>query len=633
MATILLFSSTNTVQGEVRLANLFSDGMVIQRNEPIKIWGWADANEKVELKFNKASASSVADESGYWSVTLPAMKEGGPYTIKVNNKTVSDILIGDVWLCSGQSNMELTVSRVMDMFADEITSYDNDQIRYVKVPITYNYHAPQSDLPNCTWKSINKEDVMNYSALCYFFAKELYKTAKVPIGIVNSSLGGSPIEAWIGDEMYEDYPVIKNSLGMYRSDDYMSTSRKASGLLNNAWYGTLNAVDPGLLGNWKSINVDVSEWEKADLFSNKWQRDADGQPAIGTIWFNRTFSAEGLDISKDATLRLGCIVDADSVFVNGIFVGTTSYQYPPRIYNVPAGTLKTSNNIITIRVITNGNAHFVEDKPYKIVQDNSEISLLGEWNYKRGAVMPSMPGSGLPQQMGPTGLYNAMIAPIYGAKFSGAIWYQGESNTGRTWQYADLLTNMINLWRGGFEQPNMPFFVIQLPEFLRPRANPSESGWAQMREAQSEAIKRTENSAVITTLGTGEWNDIHPLDKKTIGNRIALAARALVYGEKIVYSAPTLQSATHQENKVYLTFDMQGGKFDTSETIKGFALAGDDGRFVWADAKIDGNKVIVWSNQVDSPKQVRYAWADNPEGANLCNTIGLPVGSFRSDVK
>lgn len=633
-ATLLILALCLAAMGEakVSLPALIADGMVLQRGEPLTIWGTADAGEEVQVQFLKKKYRTQADDRGNWQIELPSLKAGGPYVMHINDLTVNDILVGDVFLCSGQSNMELPISRVTDMFADEVKEYENPNIRYFRVPIRHNFHEPQDNLSSGRWDALTRETVMNYSALVYFFAKRLIETTGVPVGIVNSSMGGSPVEAWMSEESLADFPEIRNNLGMLRSDEFIKANEELDRMRQNLWYKTLNEEDPGLKGKWWMADTDDSQWETVDLFSTSWQRDKYHQPAVGTSWFRRSFETGSIDTDREATLRMGCIVDSDSIFINGSFVGTTGYQYPPRIYKIPAGLLRPGKNVVAVRLTSNGAApHFVEDKPYKIVQGDREVDLRGEWKYKRGAVMPPLQGGSF-FGWRPTGLYNAMIHPLFGYKFKGAVWYQGESNVGRHKQYADLFPVMANTWRTGLGQPDLPFFVIQLPEFMKAYSYPTEGGWADMREVQAEIGKTLPRVATVVTLGTGEWNDIHPLDKKTIGDRLALAVRRLAYGENILASGPVYDSYEVDGNRIVLSFKEEGGKLQKNRELSGFAIAGADGKFVWAKAETDGEKVVIRSEEISEPCYVRYAWADNPSTANLRNTEGLPAGPFRIEI-
>ena len=507
----------------VQLPAVISDGMVLQRNQPIEIWGTAAPGTTVSVTLQDATAEATADAEGQWSATLPAMPAGGPYELKVGDLTVSDILVGDVWLCSGQSNMELPVSRVMDMFADEVRAYDNDQIRQFFVPKVTNFHGPQTDVLPTQWKPCTQQNVMDFSALAYFFAKEMYEKTGVPIGILRSAWGGTPVESWISEEGLSEFPLYLNDKRLYEDDDYIARIQALERESYGRWAATLWAADPGLHAAtpWYAQDFDDSDWRMVDMFSTRDWGNNGLNVQGGSHWLRRNVSIPHDWEGREATLRLGCIVDADSVYVNGTFVGNVTYQYPPRIYPIPAGLLKAGPNNITVRIISNGGQQpmFVPEKPYKIICGNDEVSLVGPWRYHQGAEMPAAPGSTFFCYK-PVCLYNAMIAPLTRLKVSGCIWYQGESNVGRRNEYADLLTAMITDWRRAFNDPDMPFYIVELADYLHPSDVGGRRAWAEMRTIQAQAADRNVGAWLIPNGDLGEWNDIHPLDKKTLGSRV-----------------------------------------------------------------------------------------------------------------
>lgn len=539
LAVLLCLCATSMVDAKVKLPALISDGMVLQREQPIKVWGTADAGESVQVKFLKNATPTgvkggklkvaytvTADVNGRWTLTLPAMKPGGPYILQVNDIELKDILVGDVWLCSGQSNMELPVSRVTDMFRDEIAAYENTNIRQLKVPNIFNFHAPQADLPDyVAWKPLTQENVMNFSALGYFFAKAMYEKNSIPVGLINSSWGGTPVEAWISEEGLKEFPKYINDKRQYEDDAYLKSIKQTEGLSFYRWNTSLYRGDAGLheATPWYAANYNDKDWKTVDLFSTDWGTNG-LNPINGSHWFRKEVEVPQDWNGKEATLRLGCIVDADSVYVNGTFVGTISYQYPPRIYTIPAGVLKAGKNTVTIRLISNnGYPHFVKEKPYKIICGNEEVSLQGEWKYRLGASMPPAPGM-MFFCYKPVCLYNAMIAPLQNYGIRGVLWYQGESNVDRRNEYAALLTVLIADWRSTFDNPELPFYIVELADFLSKDDISGRQAWAEMRKEQAKVAETNRNTRLIRNSDLGEWNDIHPLDKKNLGQRAAESA-------------------------------------------------------------------------------------------------------------
>lgn len=540
---VLLGLCMTPAEAKVKLPALISDGMVLQREQGIRVWGTADAGETVEVKFlkapNKPSALkghrlqttyvTTADAEGNWNISLPPLKAGGPYRMQINDIELSDILVGDVWLCSGQSNMELPVSRVTDLFAEEIAAYNNQQIRHIIVPKTYNFHAPQAELPTTSWKALTQENVMNFSALSYFFAKALYEKTNIPVGLINASWGGTPVEAWISEEGLKDFPLYINDKRQYEDDSYCNLIKEVEGKSFQRWKRSLWTGDSGLheATPWYAADYDDSEWQTVEMFSTDW--GTNGINSIGgSHWLRKEVEIPSHWADQEATLRLGCIIDADSVYVNGTFVGTTGYQYPPRIYRIPAGILKAGKNNVTVRIISNGGRpRFIPEKPYKFICTSTngtveEISLEGSWKYRLGAPMPNAPGMTFFCYK-PVCLYNAMIAPLKNYTVRGAVWYQGESNVSRRNEYANLLTAMIADWRKTFSNEKLPFYIVELADYLHKNDIGGRKAWAEMRAEQAKAAENNTHAVLIKNSDLGEWNDIHPLDKKTLGQRVAEA--------------------------------------------------------------------------------------------------------------
>ena len=509
----------------VSLPAVLSDGVILQRDRPVVIWGKADPGEKIDVRIANRHASARAAADSTWSVTLKPIKAGGPYTLDVNGRKIDDVLFGDLYLCSGQSNMELMVSRVTDFFRDEIDSYSNDYIREFKTSKEYAFHGPRADVSPSQWKKIRPGEVEKFGALVYFMAKELYeRNGGVPVGIVNSSWGGSKIENWLSHEAICDYPDMECRLRLVEDDTYRELVGKAEDRAAYLWYRTMTDTDPGYKGTHRaSPATDDSTWPEVELLGREWGK-ADGRPANGSHWLRRNFTVNAAQAGAQAELRLGCIVDADSVWVNGRFVGFTSYQYPPRIYKVPAGVLREGDNNVTVRVVSNaGTPHFVPEKPHKfILADSSEISLEGKWKHATGALMPKAPVR-TDFFQNPTVLYNGLIAPMANLQFSGVVWYQGESDIDIRSRYCKIMKSLIADWRQTFDNPILPFYIVELADFLHPSDTGGRAAWQQMRDAQRQAAEETDRAYWIKNGDIGEWNDIHPRDKKTPGRRTAEA--------------------------------------------------------------------------------------------------------------
>jgi sialate O-acetylesterase len=623
--------------GQVRLPKLISDGMVLQRDTKLKVWGWAEKGENISVNFINNTYKTTADAEGDWSVTLPELKAGGPYTMQIkgsNEITINNILIGDVWLCSGQSNMEHTVGSFSWVYKKEIANSTNNYIREFHVPPQFDFNEPQKDFQSGSWKEANPENVLDFSAVAYFFGKEIYDKYKVPIGLINSSLGGSPIESWISEEALKSFPAYYNEARIFRDSLLIKEIQESDSRRIGAWYNLSTVIDKEYKNRediLTSPTFDTSDWLTMTI-PGYWADTKIG-PINGVLWFRKTVNIPKSMVGEKAKILLGRIVDADSVFINGKYVGNTTYLYPRRRYDIPPNVLKEGENIVVIRVINNtGIGGFVLDKPYEIDTDKDTVDLKGDWIFKVGDIMPSLASQTFIRWK-PLGLYNAMIAPLLNYKIRGAVWYQGESNADRPIEYRKLFPAMINDWREKWGEGNFPFLFVQLPNFMEAKSEPSESNWALLREAQLMTLSLPETGMAVT-IDIGEWNDIHPVDKKDVGNRLALAAEKIAYGENnIVCSGPIYKSMKVKVNKIILTFDYVGSGLMAKGggSLKYFSIAGKDKKFIWAKAKIENNKVVVWSDKLTNPVAVRYAWADNPDGANLYNKEGLPASPFRTD--
>jgi len=632
---ILMLLIAPTVLCEVRLPKLVSDGMVLQREIPVKIWGWASSGEKVAVRLNGKSFETTCSTDGKWMITLPAQKAGGPFEMEIsgnNQIKLRNILFGDVWLCSGQSNMETPMSRVSPLYRNDIESAANSNIRLFQVPVRWNYNFPQKDIQGGKWEEANPQNILKYTAVGYFFARQLNEKYKVPVGIIQCAAGGSSAESWISEESLKAFPEQFKIAKQLSDSTYLKNLISTEQTDQRNWFSEISKNDLGRKSNsWDNPLLDDSSWLTFQLPSSFAEAGMDFKN--GVVWLRKEIDLPESCSGKQALLELGRIVDSDSVFINGKFVGTTGYQYPPRRYNITSGILKAGKNNITVRVISqSGVGAFIKDKPYQLNVGGQNFDLKGTWKYKVGAKCgPSPASTFFPGK--PLGLFNAMLCPIVNYTLKGMVWYQGESNADRAGDYKTVLTTLIGEWRKLWEQGNLPFLFVQLPDYMEPRKEPSEGGWATLRNQQLKTLS-VSNTAMAVTIGLGEKNDIHPLRKKEVGQRLALAAEKIAYGEKkIVTSGPIYQSLKVKGSKIELSFSDCGSGLTTSDDkeLKHFAIAGVDKKFVWAKAEIKGKKVIVWSEKIPKPVVVRYAWADNPEGANLSNKEGIPASPFTTE--
>lgn len=627
----------NTIQTQQLTPHaMVSDGMVLQRNANINIWGWSEPDENIAVRFLNHSYLTTADLNGKWSVTLQKLEAGGPYCMEIEGSkkiVLHDILIGDVWICSGQSNMQLPMERVADKYADLVADYTNPSIRQFDVPEHFDFHAPCENTEKSAWKSVSKETILRFTAVGFFFAKELYERNPVPIGLVKTAIGGACLEAWISREALTGYPGILKIADRFRDDRYVRELMQGEEDREKKWYETLDQTDQGLLGDkssWYAEDYDDSGWETMQIPSY-WADEGLGIKN-GAFWFRKDILIPAFLAGLPAKIFMGRIVDADFVYINGKLVGTTSYQYPPRKYNVPADLLKEGKNTIAVRVISNrGKGGFITEKPYQLRFDSQIIDLSGDWKYRVGTFAEMLPDKTFLHQI-PLGLFNGMFSPISNYTVKGVIWYQGESNTSKPENYEELFIIMIKNWREKLKQKNLPFLYVQLPNYLEREDTQAVNKWPLIRDAQLKALK-VPNTAMAVTIDVGEWNDLHPLDKESVGKRLALAAQQIAYGNaNTVAMGPIFHHMEIQGKTAVLFFTNTGSGLLSKDgkPLRSFEIAGEDGLYFAADADIENDQVIVSSCKVSAPKAVRYAWCDNPQDINFYNKEGLPASPFRT---
>jgi sialate O-acetylesterase len=637
----IVFLSCYPAKGTIRLPKLIADGMVLQREKKISVWGWASPGEKVSISFNGKSYRTSTLVDGKWLVVLPAMKAGGPYTMDIsgtNSIHLKDILIGDVWLCSGQSNMQTQMAEIKENYADEISHAEYPQIRQFLVPNKIDSPQVHSDVTGGQWLPATPVNVLNFSGTAYFFALAVYKKYHVPIGIINASWGGTPIEAWISEDGLKDFPLAQKNYRNLLDTAYINQINAAVNKTNSIERErTSKKYDKGFNGpkTWFDTTYKDNTWRQI-LVPGYWNDE--GIRLNGVVWYRKEINLPKSVIGQSGLLYLGRMISTDEVYVNGKFCGQTYNPYARRRYTIPPNLLKPGKNSIVVRVsCPSGKGGFVPDKPYYLSVGDYHADLTGIWTYKVGqAFTPPEPGAAniqfnLANQ--PVQLYNVMIAPLLNYGIKGFLWYQGESNTGKAKEYGKLMPALIDDWRQNWGDKTIPFLYVQLPNFMEMQYLPSESQWAELREAQFKTLA-IPNTGMAVTIDIGEWNDIHPLNKKDVGYRLALAAEKMAYNEtNLVASGPLYQSSVVQGNRIVINFSSVGSGL----IIKGggelseFAIAGADKKFVWAKAVIEGDKVVVSAAGIDHPMYVRYAWADNPDNANLYNAEGLPASPFRTD--
>lgn len=609
--------------------------MVLQQNQKIMVWGWADKNEKIVLTFRDRTYRATPNESGEWSVKLSQMEAGGPHQMIVagmeNKIVISNILIGDVWLCSGQSNMEWQVNQSQNA-KQEIQNAKDNKIRHFKIAHAYS-EFPIDTLTGGAWQECSSESVGDFTAVGYFFARELRKHQDIPIGILNISWGSSKIQAWMDAKSLG----LKNSpFAVSPIAEYIEKEKELNRTNLSKQLDTLPFEDIGKLRNvavWAQPAYPDDDWKTMNL-PVLWESEGYSE-LDGVVWFRKEIFLSEEEAKYDIQLHLGMIDDTDSTYVNGKFVGSMVMAYDKiRIYKVPASFLKKGRNVITVWVEDVGGSGGIygEKKSMFYKTNKREESLCGHWKYKVGKVL--LNNINEPNKV-PTLLYNAMINPVKNFPIKGVLWYQGEENANKkeAYEYRDLFQKMIALWRVAWNA-DFPFLWVQLANFQSVSDDPNRpSNWAVLRESQSKALQLP-NTGQAVAIDIGDTWDIHPKNKQDVGLRLSLIARKIAYQEDIVFSGPVYKSMVVEGNKIRLKFNHIGSGLtanDGAEILESFIVAGKDRKFVWAKAIIEGDEVVVWSDKIKHPKSVRYAWSNNPNKINFYNIEGLPAVPFRTD--
>lgn len=632
----------------VRMPHFFTNGMVLQRGVKMPVWGWGEAGEKVTVKLLEArtsgaklvaEAKTTVGQDGRWKAWLPKMGAGGPYRMLVVSRShavgIEDVLVGDVFLCSGQSNMELPVRRCMDVVGADVKDYRNNNIRYLKLPHQFNYVRPNDDVQIQPWQDITPENCAEVSAICYFMAKELQEKHGVPVGIVNSSVGGTQVQAWMPQEVLKTFPGYEREFEQrkYTQEDWVDSVRRAETRAGGEWERTMVATDT-VVNKWRQRGYDFSAWPTVNMFAD-WSKPqtTDGVQATGerglrngSFWFRTTVTLPAELAGRKGVLRFGAMKDADSIFVNGHCVGNTTYEYPPRVYTVGEGILREGENDIVVHLMSqSGRPNFTKGKLYQLEVGELVFPIEESIQMAVGCMMPPKPSSTYFVDC-PTGLYNAMIAPLGDFPFRGMLWYQGESNQGKPEEYAALLEGMVGAWRQQMGR-DIPAVIVQLPAYMGKHDQPVETGWTRIRHQQYRAAQNIGNAALVPTLDTGEYNDIHPQEKRAAGRRAAWQINHLVYGDpSTVGGGPVPVSATVKDGVCVITFSPTSGKLKESELHDFAILVG--GKYQWAKAAVTGDHTVAVTLPYGTRETtVRYCWDDYPQ-PSLFNTDGVPAPQF-----
>ena len=631
----LMFASDRAL-ADLELGSLFGDHMVLQHDQPVKIWGWAAPGESVTVTLKQQTASATAGDDGKWNLQLAAPGVGDPFSVKVAGKSetleLTDVVGGEVWICGGQSNMEWQVRSSKNPEV-EIAAANYPMIRHIKIAHTTSL-APEEKASNSGWTVCSPETAGNYTAVGYYFARQLHQDLRVPVGLVDSNWGGTIIEAWISGDSLKTHPDFKSQVEKMQAAARDPEEAKMLGKKIDAWNRAYRQMQRTPVESWQGVSVDDSSWGTQNVPSY-WEEQG-FEDIDGVAWYRRKVSIPDQWKGKALTLSLGVIDDADITWVNGTKVGENDRWDTKRKYDVPAELANSNELSIAVKVTDwNLGGGIVGDASELSIGPAGEtpVSLAGEWKFKLDPatekIGPRPQGIGTNQNQ-PMVLHNAMINPLLPFSNRGAIWYQGESNADRGRQYRTLMPLLVNDWRKAWGN-DMSFYWVQLANFQAPTENPYDSHWAELREAQTMTLSLPKTGQAVI-IDIGDARDIHPKNKQDVGKRLALIALAKDYGKDVKYSGPMYKLMATEGEKIRIQFDFpEGLSAKGGGELKRFEMCGEDKKFYWADAVVDGQSVVVSSDKVKSPVAVRYAWAENPEGCNLTNETGLPASPFRTD--
>lgn len=633
--TLLLLTAID-VMSALRLPKVFADHMVLQQQEPVRVWGWADKGAKISVAIAGYKVSAKADKEGRWQVTLPMMEAGGPYTLEVSTKRetirLQDVLVGEVWICSGQSNMEFHMREVKNA-EQEIASATNSQIRSFDVQKAMSLF-PLTDLEG-TWRVCSPQTVGDFTAVGYLFIREIAERLQVPVGIINTSWGGTDIESWMSMETIDGFPKYKRLMTRLRSEDleqYLACSKEVEAAFREAVRN-----EPGEPAQWYLPSFPKDDWRPLHV-PGLWIID-ELSGVDGVVWTTTQFMVPDSLAGRQALLSLGIIDDDDVTWINGQKVGSTVGYDVKRHYIVPEGVLKGGLNELTVKIIDNhgGGGCYGSSDLYFLQIGQQTFSILdNEWRYRTAVDNEAFEYVEDGPNAFPSRLFNAMVAPMVGYTAKGFLWYQGENNAPRAGEYYRLFPAMINDWRQLWNKPDMPFYWVQLANYMLPDDHPSMSNWATLRDAQNKT-RMLPHTGQAVIIDVGEANDIHPKDKQTVGHRLALLALHYDYGMDDFCESPQPLSALRDGHDVVITFDHVAKGLKAKNRycyLCGFSIAGDDGKYHWVKGRVEGrNTVRLDVRGISHPRTVRYAWADNPDDANLYNSEDLPSTPFEIDIK
>ncbi|RKI82167.1 sialate O-acetylesterase [bacterium 0.1xD8-71] len=644
--------------GKLKLPRLLSDGMVLQQKKNVRIWGEDEPGRTVTVSFLGREYNGEVNAAGEWEIHIQPADACAACQMLIRDdageaQRIADVAVGDVFICAGQSNMELPISRVMDRYPEEIQQCDNPAIRTFKIIENAEFHGPLKDHKSGEWTAVSENTFPEFSATAYFFAKHMYRMTGAPVGLINASLGGSRIESWMGRDMLTGYEEFLALADRYSDDEFVRERLELNLRQADQWHKHLDSIDIGLKERWYRGEFDLAGWKEIEI--PFFFKDTPLKDFCGSVWFYREFTADKRLAGREAKLWLGTIVDSDTVYVNGIQVGHTDYQYPPRKYTIPEGLLKEGKNTIVMHVKAEiGQGRFTDEKVYAIFRENDRIELSGKWMYRIGAGCEMIQATDFVNWK-PTGLYQGMMAPCHKYAAAGILWYQGESNTHESaGSYCDLMERMIRGYRAKWED-DLPFIYVQLPNFRVELYGADRddviNDWPCVREEQRRALK-IPGTGMVTAIDLGEDNDLHPLNKEGIGFRLAMQAAKMLYGKESECEGPQIEEAEVSGKEgvweVILTFRSATGLYADPEAnlegivpdkrnavkeIRDFELVDDKGKVHTTTAQIVGNKVLLTcEDEMTIVREVRYCYHNTNAGAMLYNQEGFPMTPFLVEI-
>lgn len=626
---IVLLLSTVITNAQTSLASIFSDNMVLQRNAKIPVWGFDKPNTTITVKFHDQVKKVKASKEGKWTIYLNDENAGGPYNLSVKGSDsieIKNVLVGEVWICSGQSNMEWSVGQ-SDNAKEEILQANFPTIRHIKIPKEIN-SIPNSHFKNATWQICSPETVTDFTGVGYYFAKELTQKLNIPVGLINASWGGTNIETWISREGFENSNEFKDMIAQMPKvnidsllESKMILAKKNIEILQKSKFSTDN------IPFYKDLNFNDSQWLSLNQ-PQPWEEQILGN-FDGVVWLRKHFVLN--EKPKSVVLEIPAIDDNDETFVNGIRIGKTNGWDAKRSYLIPTEILNIGENVIAVRVTDTGSGGgmYGDSKMLKIVTDKEEIPLGGPWKFQVESIL-----NNVNQNEYPSLCYNAMISPLIPFAFKGVLWYQGESNEQRAYQYKKAFPLLVKDWRSKFNS-NFPFYFVQLASYTTKGNSNNGCAWAEIREAQMLTLKLENTGMIVTTDLVTNPNDIHPTNKKAVGMRLASIAFMNLYNQNLICSSgPTFKSFVNKDGRMILTFENTGSGLFTKDKygyIRGFEVAGEDKVFYYAKAEIIDNNIVLTCNKVNNPIAVRFGWIGDASECNLYNKEGFPAVPFRSD--